>query len=134
MKRAPSTESAVRYVLDTSAVTAYLAHEPGSGRLESLRETAALPFVVITELYYVTCRKHDPLFADEIIQQVLGWHLPFLTADQPLSLSAGYLKARCNLGLADSYIAAFALAHQATLVTKDTDFRALQPDLKILWL
>ena len=126
--------SSAKYVLDTSALIAYLAEEPGAARLTSLRHDLALPFVVLTELYYVMWRQQDQLVADETLQHVLSWHLPLLIADERLSVSAGYLKARYRLGLADSYVAAFALAHRAVLVTNDPDFRPLQPDLKLLSL
>lgn len=122
------------YLLDTSAVVAYLADETGGDRVRAVKRTAALPFVVLTELYYVMRRKHDQALAERIVQDVLTWKLPILYPDQRISLYAGYLKARDRLGLADSFIAAFALIHHATLVTKDPDFKALHPDLVLLFL
>lgn len=115
-------------------MTAHLAAEPGGHRLLAIRSSAALPFVVLTELYYVLHRKVGAASADQAVEHVLNWKLPLLVADQRLSLLAGTLKARYALGLADSYIAAFALEAQAVLVTKDADFRALQPNLKLLEL
>ena len=129
-----SSASPPAYVLDTSALIAYLAQEPGSGRVRELKTSAALPFVALTELYYVVWRKQDQVVADETIREVLSWHLPLLTPDERLSLSAGYLKARYRLGLADSFMAAFAMAYGASLVTNDPDFHALQPSLKLLFL
>jgi len=85
-------------------------------------------------LYYVTYRKLGSAFADKSIEHVVSWKLPFLTADQRLSLLAGTIKSHYALGIADSYIAAFALDSQTTLVTRDSDFRALQPELKLLEL
>ena len=49
-------------------------------------------------------------------------------------LLAGRLRAMHRLGLGDSFVAAFALASNAILVTKDNDFRALAPELKLLFL
>ena len=134
MKTTRSAETAPRYILDTSAIVAYLAQEPGSERLAEIRHGAALPFVVFTELYYVTWRKQGQPLADVTAQHVLDWHLPLLTADARISLFAGSLKARYRLGLADSYVAAFALTHRASLVTKDSDFRVLVPELQLLVL
>lgn len=134
MKRTHATEAIPTYILDTSALIAYLAEEPGGDKLKALRRAAALPFIVLTELYYVTWRQQDQALAEETIQHVLRWRLPLLTADERLSVSAGYVKARYHLGLADSYVAAFALNYQATLVTKDADFRPLEPHLKLLYL
>ena len=132
MKRSGSGKPAFTHLLDTSAVIAYLAQEPGADRVKDLRQALGIPFIVLSELYYVTWRKQDQWVADEVIHEVLGWHLPLLLPDERVSLSAGFLKARYSLGVADSFIAALALAHRATLVTKDPDFRVLQPDLKLL--
>lgn len=132
MKAERSSNPSVKYVLDTSAVIAYLAQEPGGERLKEVRGAAGLPFITLTELYAVMWRKHGQVAADETLQSVLGWHLPVLVADERVSLSAGYLKCRHGLGIADSYVAALALSFQATLVTKDRDFLVLKPDLTIL--
>ena len=134
MKPKRSSEVTPRYILDTSALVAYLAQEPGGEKLAEVRHAAALPFVVLTELYYVTWRKQGQPLADVTVQHVLDWHLPLLTADAHISLFAGSLKARHHLGLADSYVAAFALAHRAKLVTKDSDFHILAPELDLLLL
>lgn len=132
MKPATSAKPTPRYILDTSALIAYLAEETGAERVRAVRHAAAIPFIALTELYYITWRQQDQALADRTMHHVLGWHLPFLTADEQLSLSAGYVKARYQLGVADSFIAAFALAHRAILVTKDPDFRVLQPELRLL--
>ena len=122
------------YVLDTSVLIAYLGQEPRAEQLRQYRKTAHLPFVVLTELYYVIFRKHGPIMADETLQQVLGWHLPLLMPDERICLSAGYLKGKFALGIADSYIAAFALALNAVLVTKDSDYGVLKPDIQLVYL
>ena len=124
----------VAYVLDTSAIVAYLAQEPGGDRLTDIRASAGLPFVALTELYAVIWRKRGQVAADETLQSVLGWRLPLLMADEHISLSAGYLNGRHRLGLGDSYVAALTLASQATLVTKDRDFLVLKPELELLLL
>ena len=134
MKTTRSADAAPRYILDTSALVAYLAQEPGGERLADIRHAAALPFVALTELYDVAWRKQGQPLADVAVQHVLDWHLPLLTADARISLFAGSLKARYRLGLADSYVAAFALTHRASLVTKDSDFRVLVPELQLLVL
>jgi predicted nucleic acid-binding protein len=120
-------------VLDTSALVAYLTEEPEASAVAKIRKHALLPFMVVSELYYLTYRKHDQMLADEVIQQVLSWKLPLLTVDERICISAGYLKARYSLGIADSFIAALTLAQQATLVTKDPDYNVIV-DLSLLQL
>jgi predicted nucleic acid-binding protein len=63
-----------------------------------------------------------------------SWNLPLLFPDEHISISAGYIKASYGLGLADSYIAAFSLDKNLTLVTKDTDYDALKSEIKIIYL
>lgn len=131
--KSESSAPDLKYLLDTSALIAHLAEEPGGEQVRAIRTQCALPFIIVlTELYYVSWRHHNQVLADQTIQQVMSWHLPLLLPDQRISLSAGYLKARYRLGVADCYVAALALAYQVTLVTCDTDFRALAPELKLL--
>ena len=134
MKRKRAGEPVYRYTLDTSALIAYLAQEPGGERLAEIRHVAAIPFAAVTELYYTTWRRQGQPLADVTVQHVLDWRLPMLVPNERTSLFAGSLKARFRLGLADSFIAAFALSQGATLVTKDPDFHLLEPQLRLLFL
>jgi len=122
------------HILDTSALIAYLAEETGANQVQTIRGSCAIPFIALSELYYVTWRKQNQAMADETIQYVSSWDMPLLFPDQRVSLSAGYIKAQHQLGIADSYIAALALEHRATLVTKDSDFQALKHDIKLMFL
>lgn len=122
------------YVLDTSALIAYLCEEAGADQVQAIRSHCSIPFIALTELYYVTWRKQNQVIADETIQYVSSWHMPVLFPDQRVSLSAGYIKAQYQLGIADSYVAAMTLEHRATLVTKDSDFQSLKLDIKLLFL
>ena len=132
MKKKPSAK--ITHLLDTSALIAYLAEEGGAAKVKEVRHISALPFIVLSELYYVTWRQQDQALADRTIEEVLTWRMPVVYPDERLSLSAGYVKARYHLGIADSFIAATALAYGATLLTKDPDFRVLGQDLKLLFL
>jgi predicted nucleic acid-binding protein len=44
------------------------------------------------------------------------------------------LKNAHDLGLADTFAAALAKSKKAELVTGDTDFKALEKEIKINWL
>jgi predicted nucleic acid-binding protein len=43
-------------------------------------------------------------------------------------------KARYKLHYADSFAAALAIEHKATLITSDSDFRKLGHDFPVVWL
>lgn len=122
------------YILDTSALIAYFSKDPNAYQIKDYRKTAQLPFVVLTELYYVTFRKFGKNIAEQTMQKIFGWHLPVLMADEKVSLQAGHLKAEFRLGIADSFIAALTLAIDGTLITKDPDYRVLEPHLKLLYI
>lgn len=121
-------------VLDTSAILAYLAKEPGANRVESLKSDAAIPFMALSELYYILWQRRGKAEADTIYGLVKSWGLPVLYPDEQVILTAGRLKATCKLGIADSYIAAFALLNQTPLVSKDPDYEALLPELDLIKL
>jgi predicted nucleic acid-binding protein len=134
VKSKPSASLLSTHLLDTPAVIAYLAEETGADRVKAVRHTSAIPFIALSEVYYVTWREQSQALADQAIEEILTWRLPVLYPDQRVSLSAGYLKGRYHLGIADSFIAAAAIDSGITLVTKDPDFKVLSPDLKLLFL
>ena len=118
-------------VLDTSAIISYLANEPGSNRVESIKSESAIPFMALSELYYVIWRKKGKAEADLTYALVKSWGLPILYPTEQVILTAGRLKATYHLGIADSYIASFALIQNSKLVTQDMDYEVLVPDLKL---
>ncbi len=122
------------HVFDTSAVIAYLANESAASRVHALKPKAAVPFMVYSELYYLLWQRKGKAEADTFYGLVKSWDLPLLLPNERIILTAGRLKAEHRLGIADSYIAAFALLHEVPLVTKDSDYEALVPDLKLIKL
>jgi ribonuclease VapC len=124
----------VSHVLDTSALIAYLAAEPGADHVQAVRKTSAIPFVVLTELVYLTWQRHGDIIAKETFSQVRSWGLPILFPDEQVIVRAGELKAVHRFSMADSYIAACALLTDAILITADPDFERLAPHLKLLRL
>jgi predicted nucleic acid-binding protein len=127
-------EEKFKYLLDTSAIIAYLVNEKGADKVKSIRETSVIPFIALSELYYLIFRKKGKSEADKIYGLVKGWKLPILFPDERIIISAGRIKAKYNLGLADSYIAAFAYNEKIYLVTKDIDYKILKDEIKIMML
>lgn len=127
-----SAKRVPRYLLDTSAILAYLLNEPAAGRVAALHSQAALPFVAVAELYAAIWLKLGQAKADEVVAAVRAWALPWLWPTEEAVLLAGRWRAVYRLGLADSFIAALAFLSHTTLVTKDPDFRPLAPDLHVL--
>lgn len=129
-----SVSSDFDYILDTSAVVTYLAGEKGADKVGNLISSSALPFLVFSELYYVVWGKKGKVEADEVFALVKSWGLPTLLPDERIILSAGRLKAIHHLGLADSYIAAFAIDTDKPLITSDRDYQVLKEEMKTLYI
>ena len=117
-----------RYLLDTSALMAFIEDEAGADRVEQIisQGCAVLPWPVLLEMYYLTRREHGQAEADrryalasKLKAQVL-WGM-----DEPILLTAGRLKAEHRVSFADALIAAYALRAGATLVHKDPEYDAL---------
>lgn len=123
-----------RYILDTSAVIAQLANEPGANKMARIKSQSYLPFIALSELYYVIWNKNGRAEADRYYGIVKGWGMPILQPNERIILNAGRFKALYRIGIADSYIAAFALDNNAYLVTKDRDYRKLEKEILIYWL
>lgn len=127
-----SSGSADTYVLDSSALLAYLTNEPGADQVGDLLEQAKrrrcrllVPFMVFME----TCYRIWQLEGEEAAKRTFAdlSHLPVQRVDvEERSLwLACEMKAVHRLSVGDAWVLAIALAHKAILVHKDPDFEPL---------
>lgn len=124
-------KSGKTFILDTSGILAYLHGEKGGNLLKLITHVSSIPFIAITELYYLTWRKVDKAKADTIYGLVKGWNIPVLLPEERVILTAGRFKVLYNLGIADSYIAAFASINNSVLFTKDADYEVITDEIDI---
>jgi len=124
----------VRCLLDTSALIAYLGNEEGAETVARVRNVSSLPFIALSELYYVVWLKKDKAEADRIYGFVKSWRMPVLLPTEKVIITAGRIKAMYKMGIADSYIAAFAQDTKIPLFTKDEDFSVLKDEIEIVWI
>ncbi len=129
-----TTPRSLVYVLDTSAIIAYLFGERPALKLQDILSQSGVPFMALTEAYYLLLRRMSREQADQVLTTLLNWPVTFLYPDQKICLLAADLKGLQHLGIADSFIVAFALEHSATLVSKDPDYKVLEPRLKFIKL
>lgn len=122
------------FVLDTSALIAFLADEKEASAVLKVIALSRIPFICLSELYYLVWSKKDRAEADRIYGIVKSWNLPVLYPNERIMLSAGRIKAVYKLGIADSYIAAFSLDEGFPLVTKDKDYKVLEQEIKLMAL
>jgi|TARA_B100000959_G_scaffold201675_1_gene211089 predicted nucleic acid-binding protein len=120
----------MKYILDTSAILAYLGKEKGSAKLASFKSRSAIPFIALTELYHITWQKKGKVTADKTYGVVKAWQLPMLLPDEKIILTAGRFKVNYHLGIADSFIIYFANNRKCSLVTKDPDYEVLKDEVK----
>jgi len=121
------------YVLDTSALLAYLQDEAGADTVMQILSAAQrrqcvahVSFITLAELYYVTWQEEGESAAKELIALVKSLPLSTVESCERLTLSAGRIKANHRLSLGDAFVAATALQVQGTLVHKDPEFEQVK--------
>jgi uncharacterized protein len=122
------------YVFDTSALLTYIEDEEGSENVESLLIRAEkgeviiyLTFVSLTEVYYITTQEKDESEAMDRVKLIQSLAVGIVESNEKLNVSAGSLKAKNRISLADAYIAAVCQDHNAILVHKDPEFEKILP-------
>ena len=129
------------YILDSSALLAYLQGEPkGTTVLDILNRSkspgAAVYLSVVnwTEVVYILARKSNLNTVRERLQDFPENLFKLIEADRQISEMAAEFKTAGNIALADCFAAATAKTLGATLITSDPEFKPLKKSLKILWL
>jgi predicted nucleic acid-binding protein len=128
-------------VLDSYAVLAFLFQESGHEKVVSLFEKAAESdkTLLITapnwaEVRYMIERKVGMAQWREARAKLLGLPIEVVPVDQELAEIAGEFKTTKKVSLADCFAAALAKQQKAEIYTGDPEFRAIEDEVKILWL
>ncbi len=130
-----------RYVLDANALLIYLGNRQGAARVqallnESLRNRSPLLMSALNwgEVVYSIWKQGGEAEARRVEKNIAHLPLAILPADRERAAAAAELKARHDLGYADSFAAELALANEATLVTAHPEFAKLGKRLAVLSL
>jgi len=133
--------SAPRVVLDSFALLAFLRGETGEEKVAAMLERAGLRDepLHMTEVNYaevqsIIMRKDGEDRWQEIARELPALPIEFHPATRALADLAAGFKARYKLSLADAFAAALAKERKAELVTGDLEFKALEKEIKIVWL
>lgn len=120
-------------VLDTSALLALRGNERGADHVEGLLDAARkgrgqvlLSFMTRMELLYTIERAEGEAAARDALRLVDGFPVEWVTCEPEILQAAATLKARGGLSLADSWIAATAVARNAILVHRDPEFASFR--------
>ena len=129
------------YALDASALFAFLQKKLGAPTVNRIMKDATrgeaqvlMSAVNYGEVYGSILRDHGLDQAQTTMRAVGPLPIEVLDATSPRCFHAAEVKARYKLYYADSFAAALAIEHKATLVTSDSDFRKLGHAFPIVWL
>ncbi len=124
-------------VLDTSALLAFRGDEKGADYVERLLASAKkgrgrllVSFMTRMELLYIIRRDEGEEAARDALRLVDSFPVEWVTCDARVLDAAATLKAGGGLSVADSWIAATALVHDAVLVHRDPEFVPLSQILQ----
>ncbi len=128
-------------VLDASALMAYLGKESGYEQVRDLFIKAAgsdrnllMTTVNWGEVYYLLIRDYGHEEAEKIRLLVNTFPIEFVPVDVELTQQAALYKADKKLPFVDCFAAALAKLRKAELVTVDKDFKAVEDQIKIIWI
>jgi ribonuclease VapC len=131
-------------VLDSWALIALFNEEPVAEQVEKLlhaatagRHTLLMSVVNWGEIYYTTLRRGGESAAKSIASDIAQMPItlvPVDSANLDLVRQAAIFKATKKMSYADCFGAALAKLRRAEFVTGDSEFKAVERELKIAWL
>ncbi len=128
-------------VLDSYALIAFLCQEKGSATVREVFERAerARRRVLISapnwaEVRYRIQQKLGVEGWDQAQDTLLGFPLDVVPADRSLAELAGEIKVTRKMSLADCFAGALAKREGAELYTGDAEFRAVEKEVRVVWL
>ena len=128
-------------VLDSHALLKLLRDEAGAEAVAQILEKAGLrdqpvhmTDVNYAEVQYIVRRKDGDAAWQTIAQELLAAPIEFHPTNRRLADLAADFKTRFKMSLADAFAAALAKEKKAELVTGDPEFKALEKEIKVVWL
>ena len=128
-------------VLDSWALICYLEQESGHEKVIDLFEQAThsskpLLMCVVNwgEVYHQIMKRLGEAKAQEIERLIRSFPIDLVNVDQDLTREAARFKATKRMSYADCFAAALAKQNKADLYTGDPEFRAIEKDVKVVWL
>ena len=128
-------------VLDSHALIAYFRGEDSALAVkELLRKAAAttrhlhMTDVNYAEVKYMLLKKDGSEAWEEAAKTLQSLPIDFHPTTRALADAAADYKAHHKMSLADAFAAALAKEKKAELVTGDSEFKAVEKEIKINWL
>lgn len=131
----------ITFVLDSFALLAHFENEAGGRRVKAILAQAAkqraeilLSLINYGEVVYITEREQGIRAAQRVISAIDRLPITIVETNRRLTLAAAHIKARHAVSYADAFAIALAQERQATLLTADLEFRAVESLVSIEWL
>ncbi len=128
-------------VLDTWAVIAYLEDEPSGEKIADLiadahEEEIPVYMCVVNagEVWYIIAREISEEEANNSIKELHDLRILFEDVDWEITQEAARFKSKNKMSYADCFAAALARVRKADLVTGDSEFKAVEGQVKIHWM
>jgi len=136
-----SAKPSNKYVLDTSALLAYIEEEEGIETIESLlirvsnkKDKIFISTVTAIEVFYISVQEQGKTIAEERLELLETLPLIQESLTPTLSKIIGEIKAAKPISFADCCIAGLAKRRNATLVHKDPEFESAEDEIRQLKL
>ena len=137
----PAKPERQRYVLDSSALLAYLGGEAGGVQVQAVLADADrglaeayLSVINYGETVYIVERERGVTATRRAIAAVDQLPIIVLPADRELTFAAAHIKARYPISYADAFAVALAQDTDATILTGDPEFRKIEHLIHVGWL
>ena len=128
-------------VLDSWALMALFNNEPAADAVEKVLEQATadrhklfMSVVNWGEIYYSVMRGASPEMAELKAREIAAMPIEIVAADLHQTHQAAIYKATHKMSYADCFAAALAKIKNAELLTGDPEFKALDKEIKVVWL
>jgi ribonuclease VapC len=128
-------------VLDSWALLAYLERGRGYEKIIELFERAVessrpLLMCIVNwgEVYSQVVRRFGEQKAQEIEKLIQTLPIALIEADKDLTRKAARVKATKRIAYGDCFAVALARLKKAELYTGDSEFKAVEKDIKVVWL
>jgi ribonuclease VapC len=86
------------------------------------------------EVYYQVARRFGDAKAQEIEQIIQTLPIKLVEVDKDLTREAARIKATKRMAYADCFAIALARLKKAELYTGDPEFKAVEKEIKVVWL
>lgn len=128
-------------VFDSHALLKLFQKEPGYERvvrvLEEARKrkrTKYINAINLGEIIYATKREFGDQKKLEVLANIERLNLTLLPVTNALIFQAAEHKAQYSISYADCFVLASALEHEATIVTRDPEFKKVEHLVDIVWV